>query len=50
MLCDDREGESSDLNERIKSLNQEILNYKWVLDESLKEDTKNNITLFTWKS
>jgi len=33
VLCNDREGETSDLNERIKSLNQEIFNYKWVIDE-----------------
>lgn len=28
LLCDNKEGESSDLIERIKSLNQEISNYK----------------------
>lgn len=28
LLCDVKEGESNDLNEHIKSLNQEIFNYK----------------------
>jgi len=32
VLYDDKQGESSELNEHIKSLNQEIFNYKWVLD------------------
>ncbi|XP_001948151.2 spindle pole body component 110 isoform X2 [Acyrthosiphon pisum] len=45
VLCDDREGESSDLNERIKSLNQEIFNYKSEI-QSLKKEITDQETSF----
>ncbi|XP_022172396.1 putative leucine-rich repeat-containing protein DDB_G0290503 [Myzus persicae] len=45
VLCDDKEGESSDLNERIKSLNQEIFNYKSEI-QSLKKEITDQETSF----
>ncbi|XP_026818098.1 putative leucine-rich repeat-containing protein DDB_G0290503 [Rhopalosiphum maidis] len=45
MLCDNKEGESSDLNERIKSLNQEIFNYKSEI-QSLKKEITDQETSF----
>ncbi|KAE9542886.1 hypothetical protein AGLY_002797 [Aphis glycines] len=45
MLCDNKEGESSDLNERIKSLNQEIVNYKSEI-QSLKKEITDQETSF----
>jgi len=45
VLCDNKEGESSDLNERIKSLNQEIFNYKSEI-QSLKKEITDQETSF----
>lgn len=45
VLFDNKEGESSDLNERIKSLNQEIINYKSEI-QSLKKEITDQETSF----
>lgn len=45
VLCDNKEGESSNLNERIKSLNQEIVNYKSEI-QSLKKEITDQETSF----
>ncbi|XP_025198589.1 abnormal long morphology protein 1-like [Melanaphis sacchari] len=45
VLCYNREGESSDLNEHIKSLNQEIINYRSEI-QSLKKEITDQETSF----